>query len=58
MSVELQDLLALLSQEKDCYNQLLDLAAAKKKAIIADQVTRLDQIVGQEENILANLKKL
>ncbi|MEA4889102.1 MAG: flagellar protein FlgN [Clostridiaceae bacterium] len=58
MSVELQDLLILLTQEKDCYSQLLDLAGDKKKAIIADQVTRLDQIVSQEESTLANLKKL
>ncbi len=58
MNVELKNLLNLLSQEKDCCSRLLDLAGEKKKAIITDQVAWLDQIVGQEEHILTQLKKL
>lgn len=54
----LNEMNRIINQQQQVTDQLLVLATPKQRAIIADDIAALQQIVGQEENLLARLAEL
>ena len=58
MASLVEDLLNILSQEKDGYDRLYSLSEKKRDAIVHQKLPKLEELVTKEQNVSSDLKNL
>lgn len=58
LQTKIQSLTDYLARQNDIFQQLIQLAEAKKRSIIIGQVEELDQCLRQESSLLSDLERL